>query len=111
MNLLNIKSVIYRYTGLYLANKEENDFLTSKEFWKQFNKYKKHKDNDLSDYNIQSLMIGLWQADIGFTRPMTKFHTFKRLPYTRFYNLLDWFGCFYYTAKWDLEKLWYRIKK
>lgn len=111
MNLLKLKAKFYQYTGVYLANKEENDYLTSREFWKHFNKHKKHKDNDMSDYNIQRLMIGMWQADLGFHRPMTKFRTFKRLPCARLYNMLDWFACFYYTAKWDLESLWSKVKK
>lgn len=66
--LLKIKAFIYQKTGVYLAQKEELDYITSKDFWKRFWKIFLHKDNDMSGRDIQGLLIGLWQAKWGFTR-------------------------------------------
>lgn len=66
--LLKLKSLFYRHTGIYLADKEENDYLTSYDFWKSFNEYKSHPENDLSDRNIQGILIGLWQCNHKFYR-------------------------------------------
>lgn len=67
--ILKIKGYIYCYTGIYLAKKEELEYVTSKEFWKQFDKfYSKRKKHKLSSETIQSILIGLWQAKYKFYR-------------------------------------------
>jgi hypothetical protein len=73
MTLLRCKAVIYRHLGIYLAHKEELKYLTSNEFWVEFQEqtkwYRDHKE-------IQELLLALWQSSNGFTRPMTDY-TFK----------------------------------
>lgn len=69
ITVLKIKAKIYRYAGIYLAHKEENDYLGSKEFWDKFCALLTHPENDLSMRGAQGLLIGIWQADHGFARP------------------------------------------
>lgn len=66
--ILKLKAFIYQKTGIYLAHKEELEYITSKEFWKSFIKIVGHKKNDMSPRNAQGLLIGLWQAKNGFVR-------------------------------------------
>jgi hypothetical protein len=68
MTILKIKAFIYQRTGIYLANKEELEYVTSKEFWKHFKKIVLHKKNDLNMETVQGLLIGLWQSKHGFYR-------------------------------------------
>lgn len=63
--VLKLKSFIYRLTGIYLANKEELEYVTSKEFWRAF---KKIKDKTLSNQVKQGILIGLWQCEHKFYR-------------------------------------------
>jgi hypothetical protein len=66
--IIKIKAWIYRRTGIYLAHKEELEYITSKIFWKKFMRIVKQKDNDMSPRDIQGLLIGSWQCDYGFYR-------------------------------------------
>lgn len=107
MTILKIKSLIYRYTGIYLANKEENDYITSKEFWKSFlkmvkNNKKAPKGDKMSALNIQGLLVGLWQSKNGLARPICL------LEYKRPKLLWKPIGAVVsgLTAlKWDIERL------
>jgi len=67
MSLIKIKAKIYQVTGIYLAHKEELEYVTSKAFWKAFKKMTRHaKKNDFSAENIQGILIGLWQCKHEF---------------------------------------------
>lgn len=70
--ILKIKAKIYQWFGIYLANKEELEYIKSDEFWKEFKRIYKHKDNDMSFSDIQGLLIGMWQCNSKhlFARPM-----------------------------------------
>jgi hypothetical protein len=68
INFLKIKAWIYQKTGIYLAHKEELEYITSPAFWKKFMKIVKHKDNDMAPRDIQGLLIGIWQGEHGFYR-------------------------------------------
>jgi len=103
-----MKAKIYQYTGIYLANKEELEYIQSKEFWKSFTKMATHKDNDMSPRDIQSLLIGMWQADRGYTRPMPRFYFNSFKKPRLFWKSLNWFATLYLVIKWDLQKLWRR---
>lgn len=110
MSSLRLKSTIYKYLGVYLAEKEENDYLQSKEFWKSWSKQMAHPENDMSPRNVQGLMIGIWQADHGFTRPMSRL-SLRSYKYRKFWYFLGWFDCLFLTIKWDLEKLFRKVRK
>lgn len=68
MTLLKIKAFIYQKTGIYLADKQELEYITSKAFWKEFIKICTHKDNDMAPRDVQGLLIGMWQCKHGFYR-------------------------------------------
>jgi hypothetical protein len=63
MSILKIKAKLYQWTGIYLADSEELDYIKSKEFWRAFKKIKR-----LNDRDKQGLLIGLWQYKHGFYR-------------------------------------------
>lgn len=66
--ILKIKAFIYQKTGIYLANKEELEYITSDSFWRQFRKIYLAKDNDIGMRDVQGLLIGMWQCKHGFYR-------------------------------------------
>ena len=83
--VLKIKALIYYYTGIYLAHKEENEYLQSKEFWKSFAKLMNGKDKDFRNpQNAQGLLIGLWQAKHGLCRPWNIWTSWQRRIKWRF---------------------------
>lgn len=79
MTLLKFKALVYWYTGIYLARKEENEYLQSKEFWKSLAKLLNGKDKDFQNpRNAQGLLLGLWQAKHGFARPRSLWESYFR---------------------------------
>jgi hypothetical protein len=88
---LKLKALFYRYTGFYLAHREELDYITSKEFWKEFKKLYSHKDNDMSPRDLQGLLIGMWQCKYGFATVM----------YRGKYKILKPFFIFFSQLKMD----------
>ncbi len=66
--MIKFKAWIYRMTGLYLAEREELQYITSKVFWLEFDLLRKNKKLALSPMAAQGLLIGIWQAKHGFTR-------------------------------------------
>lgn len=65
--IIKIKSIIYQWTGIYLAHKEENEYLKSKDFWDSFNRFKLN-DESMSYRNVQGIVLGCWQVMNGFYR-------------------------------------------
>lgn len=111
---LKLKILIYRYFGLYLATREELDYITSRDFWKEWAKMDEHTDNDMTPRDIQGLLIGMWQAKYGFARPMSRFWGKKQRwnnVLWPFWKTLDWFVTLGTVIKWDLEKLFRRKSK
>jgi hypothetical protein len=104
--VLKVKSVIYKYFGIYLAHREENEYLSSKEYWDKFINVTVDPDNDMSPRNVHGLLVGSWQADHGFSR-MVSFLRFGG----PFRKVLAWFVDFYMNVKWDLRFLLLRLFK
>lgn len=77
---LKVKSLIYRYTGFYLANKEESDYLKSKECWSEISRIVSSEENDMSPRSIQGLLVGMWQCKHGFARPSVSWGWPSRNP-------------------------------
>ena len=98
MTLLKIKSIIYRYTNVYLAYREENEYLTSKDFWVRHIEIMNDKDNDLDPMDAQGLLIGIWQANHNFATPCTSY-SFKRgfIP-----KIINRAIIIYKNLKWDI---------
>jgi hypothetical protein len=107
MTLLKIKSIIYKYTGIYLAETEENIYLQSEEFWEEFNQNKKHYRKSLGSRNLQGLMIGMWQSHHGFVRPFS-FLMCRKPKF--FWTFVAWFDTLFKTLRWDFERLFRRRK-
>lgn len=68
--ILKLKAIIYRHTGIYLAHKEQLDYMESREFWIAFYEMLDTvaKEDDLTLRDVQGLLIGMWQAKHGFYR-------------------------------------------
>ena len=66
--MLKIKSLIYRYFGIYLAEKEEIAYMRSKEGLREINEMALCLENQEI---AQDIVLGTWQADNGFTRPLS----------------------------------------
>ena len=92
---LKTKSLIYRYTGIYLAQQEELDYIESPEYWLRFRKIVLHKSNDLHMTEVHSLLVGDWQVSRGFA---TAFYPGRS-------KILRFLYVFYKQLRWDLEKL------
>ena len=69
--MLKLKAFIYKKTGIYLAHKEENDYINSYEYWEQFEKFL-DPEVGLTLAGTHGLVIGVWQANNGFTRPLSR---------------------------------------
>ena len=66
--MIKLKAWFYRKTGIYLAHKEELEYITSKEFWNEYRSMARIKSNGLLGRDLQGLLIGCWQAKHGFYR-------------------------------------------
>ena len=108
---LKLKRIIYKYTGIFLAYKEENEYIDSDEFWKSLTKSAKHPKNDLSLRNIAGIQIGMWQAQHGFARPCSdlRFRSWRG-RFRFFWAIVAWFNTLYLVIKWDLQDLFRRKK-
>lgn len=98
MTILKLKAIFYRYTGIYLAHKEELEYITSDEGWSEFCKLL--DDKEMSPKNAQGLLIGLWQAELGFDRPLLLYSLTKRPKW--FWRVIAWVHCFGRVLRWDL---------
>lgn len=106
MKILKIKAKIYQYTGIYLAESEELDYLNSREFWKEFDRMQKHnKENDISNRTLQGILIGTWQSKNGFTRQISPygFKYFFKAPW--YVKPLIFINLFYLQLKQDLKNV------
>lgn len=68
---LKIKSRIYRYTGLFLADKEQEAYLASDLCQKSIKQLCSYPENGLNESDAREIVIGMWQANVGFYRPMS----------------------------------------
>ena len=107
MTMLKIKAIIYRYLGVFLAEKEEAEYIKSKDFWKEFDKISSHPENDIPSIGIQRILIGSWQANHGFYRPISKYW----LKRSRFWRVVDWLIVCFTVLKWDIKDLYKAIIK
>lgn len=106
MTILKLKSLVYKYTGVYLAQNEELEYITSRGFWKEFINITIHEENDLSPRDVQGLLIGSWQANNGFARPMSNYFWKRTFPG----SILAWFDTLRIVLVWDAKHLIGRIK-
>lgn len=104
--LLRIKSIIYKYTGLYLARKEEWAYYLSREYQQEYNKCMAHTltdpDDALDAEDVHGLLIGSWQAHHGFHRPMS-FIQYKHPRWV--FRIIGWFEVLFIVLKWDVKNL------
>jgi hypothetical protein len=95
---LRIKAAIYRYTGIYLAHKEELEYVCSEDFWKRHSKLVR-SSNYVDSKNIQGLLIGMWQAKRGFYRPISD----KRFSKKIHVRMTSYFESCYKAIRMDLS--------
>jgi hypothetical protein len=103
---LKYKSFVYRYTGVYLANREEKDYIKSEVFWDKFRKIIFSPENGMSDRSIQKFLVGIWQSEHGLARPMLPFGWRRRRLW--YWKPVIAITTFFLAAKTDLMALVYR---
>lgn len=89
---LKLKAVIYRYTNIYLAKKEETEYLNSR-----------HAENRIIELSsvigsyemTREIIIGLWQAEHGF---LTVHSELSKIP------VIGYLHRVYLTLKTDLSR-------
>jgi len=101
MTILKIKSMIYRYTGLFLAHKEQMKYVQSKEFMDEFLKIVVSDDGDMGPRSIMGLLIGSWQARNGFSTSMSKLEWHSN----RFVRFIGGIHSKFINLYWDLRRL------
>jgi len=106
--MIKIKGLIYRYLGIFFATKEEYDYVQSKEFWNSFIEIYESPENDMSPSQIQGLLIGSWECEFGFFRPMSRF-AFRNPRF--FFSIIAWFHILFVMIKWDFKFLVAKLKK
>lgn len=96
--ILYIKAKIFQYTGLYLAEREEKEYMRSAkaEIRRQKLLYAKH-DIDL----LNELIAGLWHCEHGFVRPISFDWEFSTNPLKVKFAFLH---RSYLQLKFDVEK-------
>ncbi len=100
--MLKLKSLIYRYLGIYLAYPEQAEYMESEEFWTQFMEFMAHNHREYTPTDAQDLLIGLWQAKHEFSRPMCPSLVGRRPK--AFWSVIEWIWCLYTTLKRDIER-------
>jgi hypothetical protein len=105
--ILKLKAIIYKYSGLYLAYKEQSRYVDTEGYWQDFERLTKTKPR-MSCENAHDLLIGLWQSHHRLVRPYyplpPKFR--KRLiVFPRLRRIAEWFGTLYLAIRWDIEKI------
>lgn len=95
---LKLKGIIYQFTGLYLATREECEYLKSEEFWDEFEQMMKTSDWSMVD--TQGVLIGTWQARHGLYRGMWEHDWRSR---TALFKTIGWFVLFFRAAKRHLS--------
>ncbi len=68
---LKTKGLIYRLSGVYLAKKEESEYIASKKAQDYIAYISGIPENELTVEDATGLVIGLWQAEGKFHRPMS----------------------------------------
>jgi hypothetical protein len=106
--ILTLKSIVYKYTGIYLAQKEEDAYLQSSEANLEYNMYAKYDGvKRLGHKTIKGIMIGGWQAHNGFCRPLSFVCFGSDYKIGRLVNNLCTLGL---VLKWDFiflkRRLW-----
>lgn len=104
--LLKLKAIIYRYTGIFLAHKEEQAYLNSFAFKKDVKKYREMfgEDKDIAE----DIAAGTWHADHGFYRPLC-FLQFNK-P-TWFWKPIDAIVTSFRAIKLDLQLFIWKLRK
>lgn len=96
---LKVKSHIYRYTGIFLAQKEQDAYLATQE---------------ITTENGRSLLTGMWQAKNGFARPMVTWHWMVRFSHPRIYPVAKFLASIHAglrCLRWDLSDVFRKMKK
>ena len=98
-----LKAKIYQYTGIYLAYKEDVEYLTSDIFWEEFTTYRANNP-DLSYQEVQDFLLASREGLEGFHRGHTRMSRLFIKEPSILYSTLDWLFIFFRTLKRDINQ-------
>jgi hypothetical protein len=99
---LKFKSAVYRYTGIFLAQKEEDAYIKSDLGKQEIEEIESYPDED-GILDGESFARAMWQARNGFYKYITSF--WLKEPQW-FYAPINVILVFFITLKHDLKNLW-----
>jgi hypothetical protein len=103
-----LKAKIYQYTGIYLAYKEDVEYLTSDLFWAEFITFRASHP-DYSYQEIQDFLLVTREGYEDFHRGHTRMsRMFIKNP-SIFYSTLDWLVVFFRTLNRDIKKVFKNV--
>lgn len=71
--LISMKARVYRYTGIYLAEKDEERYVKSQQYWNDYKNIKITYKRMYTPNEYKELLLNAWNFDNGFIRPLTKY--------------------------------------
>jgi hypothetical protein len=98
--MMKLKSIVYRYTGIYLAKKEEAVYVASQEHKDFVDRCAAFPEKDMDRDVAKDLSIGLWQSKHNFARPIS-FLGYEYPPLI--FVPLAWIVVFCTVLKWDVK--------
>lgn len=108
MTLLKLKAKIYHYTGIYLAYREQCDYMESADYLKYLTAPNGTDSEEFSIETKASLAVGLWQARHGFHKPLY-LKAFCKVGFH--WQIIRFVVEFYMALNYDLKTLYRRIVK
>lgn len=104
------KAKLYRYTGWYTAKKEEAEYMQTLGAQRDVERiFARAEDWDIdSRSQAEGIVLGSWQADHGFTRPVV-LYLGAGIEGGVLLKLAHWVVVLYILLKFDLYSAWWKI--
>lgn len=74
--LIKLKARLYRYTGVYIAEKDEKKYLLSQNYWKDYKQIRSEYKKLYTPDEYKEILLNAWNYNNGFVRPLTKYEKF-----------------------------------
>lgn len=99
-----LKAKLYQYTGVYLAQKEEAEYLKSDLFWEEFTSFRTNNP-EYSYREAQDFLLGSWQGEVGLHRGHTRMSRIFQAEPNILYTTLDWVYILIRSVFYDINRI------